>query len=867
MSPWPGRWRRRSREADLDTELRFHMRRQLDDYLAAGLSPEDARRRLGLEFGTLERAKEACRDVRPLQALDTIARDVRLGFRTLARERLFAFSVTAILAAGIGLTVAMFSVLNGIVLRPLPYARPNELAILSTHALLQNQFEGTSRANFIDWRRQSAAFAGMTLYRRSSASQVVYAGADAPQRAQEGLVGQEFFELIGVQPLIGRSFTREEFDRGERVVVLSEGLWQSEFARSNDVLGRRLSIAGQDHVVIGIMPRSFQLPTGDTRFWRPLSVLGQWWVATQHVRDGDSFEVIGRLAPGVQLDDARSEMAVVAARLREAHPENTHLDIRVDPLVDRVVDSRTRRGLWLGFGAAMALLAIACANAGGLMAARAAERRRELAVRAALGAGRSRLVRQLLAETVSLWAVASSLGLLLASGLVRLIVAYAPAGVPRMDEVGLELTSVVVAFLVGLIVVAFCGTLPALVGSNVDATAAFRSREPSGPSGHRLQSLFVTMQIGGAMTLLVGALLLAQSFLRVQAEEPGYPSESLLIVRIERATSPRFFLDARERLGRLPGVMAVGGITDFFIRRAGDQQVTIEGRSFADADGHRPRLVLDSVTPGYFRAMGIDMLEGRDFDDRDLEPGAPAVAIVNHAIARRFWPNESAIGKRLVGGGSPPKDDRWATVVGVARDMRREGLEVPPVLSVFIPAMLRRMDLTVRATGSMETLIPAIRQEIRAIDAALPVPSIVTAGARLDERLGARRFETQALTIFAIVALLLAAGGLYASVAYQVTLRRREIGIRAALGARDGAIVGMFVARGVRLALLGITLGAIGSLSLTRLLQGLLYQTPAVNPVSYLGAAAVVLSVAVFAAWQPARRTACVSTMTILRDE
>jgi predicted permease len=860
------RWRRRSQEEDLDAELRFHVQRQIDDYLAAGLSPEEARRRASLEFGTVDLAKDECRDVRPLHWLDTFARDVRLGFRALVRERLFAASVTLILAVGLGATVTMFSVLDGIVLRPLPYARPGELATLSTHAMLQNQFDGTSGANFLDWRQQSRSFVGMTLYRRTSVSRVVLAGADAPQRVQEGLVGPEFFELLGAPPLIGRTFSREEFARGERLVVLSEGLWHAQFAGSREVLGRTLSIAGEDHTVIGVMARSFQLPTADTRLWRPLAVLGRWWESSQRVREADSFEVIGRLAPDVSVEDAQAEMALIAGRLRQAFPENQNLDIRVRSLVDHVIGARTVRGLWLGFGAVLSLLAIACANAGGLLAARATRRRREMAVRAALGAGRSRLVRQLLAETASLCLVAGALGLLLAVGLTRLIVAYGPAGLPRMDDIGLDVTSVIVAFLGGLLVVVLCGSVPALAASKADANTAFRSRDPFEAPRHRLQNLLAAGQIAGAMALVIGAVLLAQSFIRVQAEDPGYQAEHLLIVRIDRPASPRFFLEARERLGALPGVVAVGGITDFFIRRNADQRITVEGRPFADADGGLPRLVMDSVTPGYFRAMGIEVVEGRDFEDRDLESGSPSIVIVNHAIAQRFWPGESAIGKRLVGGSSAPKDGQWATVVGVVKDMRREGLEVAPLLSAFIPALLRSMDMTIRATQRVDTLIPAVRQELRAIDASLPLPSFITAGAHLAERLGSRRFDTGALVAFAAIALLLAAAGLYASLAYQVTLRTREIGVRTALGAERSAIVRMFVGQGLRVALVGICLGIAGAASAARLLQGHLYETPAVNVSSYAVAASVVAVVALLAAWRPARQAARVSPMVAFRD-
>ena len=532
MSWWKNVWRRQSQEAELDAELRFHAERRVQDYVDAGLSLDDARRRVRFEFGGLDQTKEACRDVRPLRWLDELVRDVRLGFRSLGRERFFAASVTLILALGIGTSVTMFSVLNAVVLRPLPYARPGELARLSTHLIAQNRPDGTSVANFLDWQQQSRQFAGMTFYRRTSVSAVTFAGTDAPQRAQEGLVGPEFFTLLGTPPLIGRTFTLEEFDRREPVVVLSEGLWQEQFARSPAVLGQTLRIDGRDHVVVGVMPRTFHLPTNDTRFWRPHSILSGW-PEMKSSRDGDGIEVLGRLAPGARIEDATTEMSVIAARLRAAHATNSNVDVRIIPLLDHVVGSRTRRGMWLGFAAVVCLLVIACANVGGLLSARAARRRRELAVRSALGAGRARLVRQLLAESVSLWAVASFAGVLLAYALVHLLLLYGPKTLPRMEDVALDGAALAVAFLGGLVVVMVAGTMPALVAAKTDSAAAFVTRNQSSLPRHRLQDLLVTAQIAGTLMLLVGAVLFAQSFVRAQSEDAGYVAENLLIVRID----------------------------------------------------------------------------------------------------------------------------------------------------------------------------------------------------------------------------------------------------------------------------------------------------------------------------------------------
>ena len=855
---------RRDRDADLDAELRYDVDRRVEDLVRAGLSPDAARRRVRHEFGDLNALKEDCRAVRPLAWLDGLVRDVRIGARSLRRERLFTLSVTLILALGIGATVTMFSALNAVVLRPLPYHDAARLTTLSTHNLVRNQWDGTSFPNFLDWSEQRTSFSALTCYRRTQVSQATFGGVDAPRRAQEGLVCPGFFEVVGAPPLLGRTFSAEEFQRRERVVVLSEGLSREQFGGAAAALGQPFAIDGIDHVVIGVMPHVFQLPTNDTRFWRPITVQASWPDLLNTPRDGDSIEVLGRLAAGVSLEDARAELGVIAARLREQHTVNRDLDSRVTPLFEHVVGSRTTQSMWFGFAAVLSLLAVACANVGGLLTARAAGRGHEFTIRAALGAGRARLARQLLAEAISLWLVASVAGVIVAYGAIRLVRSYGSHGIPRMDQLALDVPSLAVALAVGLIVVVLAGTLPAVIATKVGAPTALRTRGQSTLHRGGWHDLLLVVQMGGALALLITAVLFAQSFLRAHAEDPGYPADSVLVVHLaDRSRLPGFFSEMQARLERLPGVVAVGGVKQFFLRRNADQQVTVEGGS----DRVNDRLAVDAVTPGYFRSMGIAVLQGRDFEDRDLE-ARDRVSIVNETMARRFWPGQSPIGKRWAGGTAAPRDGHWTTVVGVVQDMRREGFDVAPIASAFVPDLFSgNFDVTVRASGRAIDLIPALRRGIREIDASLAVPDVAVATDHLSEQLGGRRLEAHLLSVFAAVAVLLSAAGLYASLAYRVALRTREIGIRAALGAPRTRILRMVLTKAMGLATIGAQVGVVSAAAIARFIQSLLYETAALDPLSYAVAAFALLVVAMVAASIPAYRAAAVNPLIALRDE
>jgi predicted permease len=548
-------------------------------------------------------------------------------------------------------------------------------------------------------------------------------------------------------------------------------------------------------------------------------------------------------------------MRLIAARLRETYEGNKNLDVRVTPLFDYVVGEQTQRGVWLGFAAVLALLAIACANVGGLLSVRAMRRRQEFAVRSALGAGRWRMIRQLVAESVVLWAIASTGGVALAYGLMRLLLLYGPRSVPRLEQLGLDAAAVTMALAGGLLVIIVCGTIPSLVSSRMRRAGALVTRDQSSHPRPRVQDGLVCAQIAGALVLLVGAVLFAESFLRAQTEDPGYAADNLMIVRIELprtyadgATWARFFNDASARLKTVPGVVGVGATMDF------------------DPDAPRQRLTIEGVTPGFFEVASIELVEGRLFDERDVAPGAAPVYIVNELMARQLWPGESPVGKRMVNGRQPRKDGRWDTVVGVVRNVRREGLDLRPFLTAYNPLNLRSYDLVIRATTSVEGLIPVVRRELLRLDASVPLTQISTVRSRLSERLSGRRFQLQALGLFAVIALVLAAAGLYALLAYQVTMRTREMGIRAALGADRRSILSMVFGHGVRLAVAGVLAGVVIAASGARLLQSLLYNTPAIDAWSYAGASIGMLLIAAIAACVPALRAAQVNPMTALRE-
>jgi predicted permease len=865
-------------ERDLGDELRFHLEREIEEKVARGMTPEEARYSALRELGGVEQFKEECRDMRRVNYLDDSIQDLRYGLRALAKNPGFTTIAILTLALGIGANTAIFSVLNAVVLRPLPYRDPGQLAVLWTDNLRQNLHEErTSYPNFEDWKVQNRAFADMAF---CSAFTVNLTGGETPERVVAARVSSNLFALLGVNPILGHTFTTEDEGRSNRVIVLSYGLWQRRFGSSVTALGQTLDIDGAPAVVIGVMPPAFQIPGSDVQFWEP-HVMFAGWSRVKSERAIPSGYVVARLKSGVTFREAQTEMELVGHRLARRYPDLANnvdffgFRVNVVSLSIQITGRQTRVTLWLLFGAVVLVLLIACANVASLLLARGAGRRQEAAVRAALGAGRGRLLRQLLTENVLLAVGAGALGLAMAAVGDRVLVSLAPQDVARLDQVALD--RVVFAFAAGLclLTVVFSGLAPAWKASRSDPQDALKSdgRGLAGGRGiRRTHGLIVTCEYALAVILLCGAGVLIRSLGRIQSVDPGFRTAHVLIARaVQSSTTPEarwaeLYPQVLARLRLIPGVEAAGAIDNFFFESNPDDTIVPEGQDSARTGSQQ--VMDDGVSAGFFRTAGVPFLKGRLFSEQD-GPAAPRVAIVNQTLARRFWPGEDPIGKRFRFGFAKPADP-WISVVGVAGDMRRAGLTTVPISQVFLPLAqdpARGMDFVVRTEADPLKLAAAVRAAVGAADKTVPVFNVSTLDQKLHDQTAPVRFETALLSTFAALALLLAGVGIYGITRYSVAQRTHEIGVRIALGATRADVLALVVRETLQLSLTGVALGILGALVVTRSLSSLLYEIKPTDQITYAVVVLGLTGVALAACSVPARRAARVDPMVALRYE
>jgi putative ABC transport system permease protein len=804
--------------------------------------------------------------------MKNLSQDIRYGIRVMLKSRGFTAAAVIALALGIGANTAIFSVVNAVLLRPLPYPDPERIVTVwqNLQASGGPEREYTSPADFNDWKEQGQTFEHMAAVVNWGPTMT---GQAEPEQLRGAAISYDMFSVLGIEPALGRSFTREEDQPdGERVVILSNGLWRRRFGADPSLVGQTISLSGDSYTVVGIMPPGLKFPIiNRAELWKPLSPA----LNKSCQRGCVVLRVIARLRPGATLESARSEMSTIASRIEQENPAtNKGVGVTLIPLHEYVVGD-VQLAVYVLFGAVGLVLLIACANVANLMLARAASRSKEIAIRTALGASRGRVIRQLLTESLLLAIIGGASGVLLAFWMVDILVAFSPEGTPRTDEIGIDgrvlAFSLATALLTGLI----SGLVPALQASTPNLNDALKEGgkgTQSGSHGRRARSILVVSEIALALMLLIGAGLLMKSFLRLQSVDPGFNPKNLLtaVISLPRASYPdrprfvAFYAQLLDRIKTLPGVQSVGAISNLPLGGGRtDSDFSIQGRPQPEP-GEHPVAWYDSVTVDYFRTMGMRLLEGREFTERDNQDG-PKVVIISEALARRYFPGEQAVGKFLQFGEKNVRE-----IVGVMGDVKQFGLETDARPSMWFSAGQipdRGMYVVVRTSGDPAALASALRSEVWAIDNNLAVAEVAPMEKIVSESIAQPRFILLLVGFFAVVALVLAAVGIYGVMSYSVTQRSQEIGIRMALGAQASDVLKMVVWQGMALTAAGVAIGLAGAFAVTRLMGSLLYGVSATDPVTFGMIALILAGVALGASFVPARRATKVDPMIALRHE
>jgi putative ABC transport system permease protein len=811
---------------------------------------------------------------------------MRYGVRLLLKRPGFTLIAVLTLALGIGANTAIFSVVNAVVLRPLPYASPDRLVMI-WETMPGNDKRWVAPGNFIDWRKQSQAFEQIAGYSNANLN---LTGEGEPERLTGTAVTSNVFATLGVEAARGRTFTQEDETREDgRVVVLSDGLWQRRFGADPGVVGRSLTLDDKSYTVVGVMPASFRFPV-QSELW----VLGNHGSAVppslavqfpesdlSNDRDIHIYSAVGRLKNGHTLSDAQAEMKAIAGRLSAAYPEtNNGLSVNLIPLHTEIVGGVSSI-LFILLGAVAFVLAVACTNVANLLLAHATQRERELAIRLALGAGRWRLIRQMLTESLLLSLVGGTLGLLIAMWGVDLFVGLSPGDIPRLNEVGMDGRLLGFTLLVSLVTGLGFGLLPALQATRLDPQHALKeggTKATEGGRRLRVRNLLVITEIALAQVLLIGAGLLIMSFLRLQAVEPGFNPSNLLTARLSLSVAKysdqkkklAFYNQLLERLQAVPGVRSAALVMNLPLSGSNmNRGFLVEGRPEPGPD-ENVTVDYQVITPGYFQTMEIPLERGRSFTDRDTE-GAPRVAIINEIMARKYFPGEDPLGKRIAFG-DPTKEDAWRTIVGISGNVRHQSTSEPAFPGAYTPSAQDReswprVALVVRTSGDPSGLAAAVRREMMAIDPGQPISNMQTMEQLMASSIKRPRFIMMLLGLLASIALALALVGIYGLMSYSITERTHEIGIRMALGAQARDVLRMVVGQGLKLIVIGIALGLTGAFALTRIMRSLLYGVSAIDPVTFAGVSLLLSVIALLACYIPARRATRVDPMEALRYE
>jgi predicted permease len=863
---------RRHVDRELETELRFHLDQLTEETAADGTPPEDARRLALLKMGNVTQFQEECRDMRHVNYVEDLLRDLVYASRNLRRNPGFTALAVLIMALGIGANTAVFSVVNAVILKPLAYRDPDRIVTLTNSSATREAPTALSKQVSIpdveDWRGQSSSFEAMAYY--TSRETAVILGA-AAEYAQVTSVSPDFFRAFAVEPLAGRAFTVEEMRQGAAgAAMISYNYWQSHFGGDARALGQIVRATGPLPIV-GVLPPGFQFPSS-TDIWIPA-------VGPPGSRGGQNYMAVARLKAGVPVGQAQTEMSTIARRLEQQYPDtNLGRGVAVTILRDEMVGN-VRLTLYLLLGAVAVVLLIACANTATLLLGKAGARAREVAVRAALGASRKRIVRQLVTESLLLALLAGTLGLVLAHWGATTLVAMAPADVPRLAEVGIDRW--VLAFTLGISVLTslLFGSIPAFYVSKVELIDALKQGGARIASGGRMAGVrgaLVTAEIALAVTLVCAAGLLIKSFVALHNVALGFRPENVLVMRatvpapafpagVERTR--QFFKEMLARVGTLPGVLAAGATMapPGYVDSTGAYLID---RLPAQPDWSRaPSVALSVIAPGTFAALGIPLKIGRDFNDGD-SPETPFVAVVNEALVRQSFRNQDPLGRTIF---CPFDSLQGMKIVGVVGDVRQRGPEREPMPECYLPYEQHgfngpALSLVVRTAGDPNALAQTLRRLAHESNPDAPM-KFTTMEAKLAENVAAPRFRTVLFAAFGGLAVCLAMAGIYGVVAYAVGQRTNEIGVRIALGASTSGVVRLVLRQGLTLAGIGLCLGLAASIEGTRVLQSMLFQVQPNDPWVYIAVAAMVSVVTLIAGYIPASRAARIDPVAALRQE
>jgi putative ABC transport system permease protein len=814
--------------------------------------------------------------------METLIQDIKFGLRMLLKSPSMSIVATIALALGIGANTAIFSVVNAVLLRPLPYPNPDSLVELYETNLQRGTVRGShSYPNFFDIRSQNTVFERVSTYRTSD---FIMTGRGEPVRLQGAVVTADLFPLLGVAPALGRTFVADE-DKGTdtgRVVVLSHRLYQTRFGGDPAILNQRLTFDGVSFTVIGVMPPAFEFPIQNepVELWTTIAgdSFGSEPITAQ--RGAHFLRVIGRLKPNVTPEQAQTELTTIAARLEQQYPDtNTRRGLRLESALMALVGD-VRPVLFILLGAVACVLLIACANVANLLLARATSRHKEMAVRAALGASRVRVIRQLLTESVLLSLVGGAVGLLLAVWWSDLLVALGKEDIPRAVQVGIDWRVLGFTLGVSILTGVIFGLAPAFHSSKTDLVESLKDGgrgTSEGARRSRMRSILAVGELAVAVVLLVIAGLLIKSLWRLQNVNSGLQAENVMTfnvalpeTRYKTDRQAQFFSDLKARLESSPGVQSASSIIPLPL--SGDRFVIsfqIEGREVSPKDEPSADIFMTGV--GYFKTMGIPVIKGRDFEQRD-QHGSPPVVIITEEFARQFFPNEDPIGKRMQPGIGTYEDEDspMREIVGVVGDIRNRSLNTEPKPAYYVPQTqipFSQMAVVVKTTNDPRSLVSGMTKEVAAMDADLPLFGVKTMDEYMSSSVAGPRFNTTLLSIFAGVALVLTLVGLYGVMSYSVAQRTNEIGIRLALGAQTRDVLLMIVKQGSILILLGLTIGLVGAFAATRLIESLLFGVTTKDPFTFAAAAVLLAVVALLACYIPAWRATKVDPLRALRYE